>query len=364
MIVLKSEMASESREVFEQADKVRALSISYYDLNASVDTRNVRNILERGLGKEGLGIVSVTDIPTFPELRKRLLPMAAKLASMPEDVQKTWEDPESKYNVGWSSGKEWLGGDRGSERVRDTNKGSWYANPLHDVTTDDPKLLKEYPSYTRPNIWPTNSVPELERAFKELGRLMYDVGMKLLHACCEDDDTPLAASESTCAKGRLLCYMPRDEKSDEMMWCGWHRDHGSLTALCPAYYMASIHGHADPVEIDCPDACAGLYVKTRQGKVVKVLLDRDALAFQVGEALETLSEGRLQATPHCVLASREYGITRCTCALFMQPHWDQMLGSKSHCKSSVEHWHAGITFGDFSKAKFQAYYNEHTEENS
>ena len=340
---------AERRDMFEQAERVHALSISYHDLCSS-DTS--RPVLEQGLGKDGLGIVSVTDIPGFRELRKRLLPLAATLARMPEEIQRTWEDPESMYNVGWSCGKEWLGGDNASTRVLDDKKGSWYANPLHDVTTEDPELLKQYPSYTRPNIWPRDSVPELEMAFKELGRLMYDVGMKLLHACCGDDTIPLAASESTCAKGRLLCYLPRDGGgSTSTMWCGWHKDHGSITALCPAYYMDS--RDESSLEIECPDPHAGLYVQTRHGKVVKVVLDRDALAFQVGEALQALTCGRLQATPHCVVASTDQCVTRCTCALFMQPHWDQVLDSTD---TSIEHWHPGITFGEFSRAKFQTYY--------
>ena len=340
----------QDREIFERADRVDALSISYNDLTSSG-----RDILEQGLGKDGLGIVSVRDIPGFRQLRKRLLPLAATLACVPRDIQKMWEDPESMYNVGWACGKEWLGGDGLSRRVRDDKKGSWYANPLHDVSTSDPDLLKQYTSYTRPNIWPTDTVPELEMAFKELGRLMYDVGMKLLEACCDDDGIPSAASESTCAKGRLLCYLPRNGEDDGGMWCGWHKDHGSLTALCPAYYMASLDDKE--TEIDCPDPYAGLYVQTRQGKIVKVVLDRDALAFQVGEALQALTGGRLQATPHCVLSCTERGITRCTCALFMQPHWDQVLGERD---SFIEHWHPGITFGDFSRAKFHTYYDAKT----
>ena len=35
----------------------------------------------------------------------------------------------------------------------------------------------------RPNVWPGEALPELEPAFKELGRLMMDVGLRLTEHC-------------------------------------------------------------------------------------------------------------------------------------------------------------------------------------
>lgn len=38
--------------------------------------------------------------------------------------------------------------------------------------------------------------------------------------------------------GRMLNYFPFEEKGDtEDDWCGWHNDHGSLTALTSAMYI-------------------------------------------------------------------------------------------------------------------------------
>ncbi len=37
--------------------------------------------------------------------------------------------------------------------------------------------------------------------------------------------------------GRMLHYFPFENKGDaEDDWCGWHNDHGSLTALTSALY--------------------------------------------------------------------------------------------------------------------------------
>jgi len=360
---------------FDAAERVHPVTIPYESL-LDVNSDVTASLIQQGLGRHGLGLIAVSRVPKFSELRQRLLPIAYELSKQPEHVQKLWEDPESSFNVGWSFGKEMLQSSSGMGR--DTRKGSWYANPLHDFTTNEPGLLKEYPSYTRPNIWPTQHVPDLESAFKDLGQLMYSVGKKLLDRafCSLETSTSTqgvgAVSDERCVKGRLLCYLPSSpaqiERSPETklsadFWCGWHKDHGSLTALCPAYYVDDSGEESSSVVGED----VGLYVQSRNGGVFKVLIDKDTLAFQVGEALQVLSGGALQATPHCVLAPSDAGsrsMTRCTFALFMQPYWDTSLSpiagatTPSSKDIDVQHWHWGISFGEFSKLKFSAYYGD------
>jgi len=64
--------------------------------------------------------------------------------ALPSGVKERCEDPLSRYNFGWSHGKETLAGGR-----PDVNKGSFYANPLHNSVTDDPKLIAAFPTYCR-----------------------------------------------------------------------------------------------------------------------------------------------------------------------------------------------------------------------
>ena len=53
--------------------------------------------------------------------------------------------------------------------------------------------------------------------------------------------------------GRLLHYFPYDVKENgydvkknlQADWCGWHNDHGALTALTSAMYLDS---HGKPIE--------------------------------------------------------------------------------------------------------------------
>ena len=67
-------------------------------------------------------------------------------------------------------------------------------------------------------------------------------------------------------------------------WCGWHNDHGSLTALVPAMYLTK-----DGAEIPCPDPSAGLYIRNRSGELVKAVMPKNGgnnLLFQIGETAQ------------------------------------------------------------------------------
>ena len=61
--------------------------------------------------------------------------------------------------------------------------GSFYANPILDEPCTDAALMRRYPGYYRPNIWPKKSLPELEPAFKALGQIIITAGMLLMEHC-------------------------------------------------------------------------------------------------------------------------------------------------------------------------------------
>lgn len=74
-----------------------------------------------------LGIILIRNVPHFSAYRVRLLPMASTLAHSPATTLAELEDEQSQYMFGWSHGKELVNG------KRDVAKGSFYANPVHDV---------------------------------------------------------------------------------------------------------------------------------------------------------------------------------------------------------------------------------------
>jgi isopenicillin N synthase-like dioxygenase len=331
-------------------------------------------VIEKSYGFAGMGILAIRGIPTFVEKRKALLPLAFKFSALPEEVKEKYVHPPSYYSTGWSHGKEKL------EGKPDFSKGSFYANPVHDYPVEDQELIDKFPSFLYPNIWPREEMPQLEFAFKDLGRLIVETGKLLAKHIDRYVHSRLPTyppnhllniiSNSRVCKARLLNYFPpkqfreqnlqlsnsgksyaihssdlkqsssasqqpssnnlsidltklkKQEDEDISSWCGWHNDHGSLTGLTVAMFFDE---QGNPVS--CPDRRSGLYIRSRSGTLVKVTIPEDCLAFQIGETACIHSGGLLQATPHCVRASTDpddevsASLTRCTFAVFMEPEW-------------------------------------------
>ncbi|KAK6941558.1 Non-hem dioxygenase N-terminal domain [Dillenia turbinata] len=350
---------------------VKPVTISYSDLrdkNADLSMK-----IEQGFGPNGLGILSISDVPGYSSLRQNLLQLSPRLANLPDEVKKELEDPDSWYNFGWSHGKEKL-----ESGKPDLLKGSFYANPVLDIPTTEASLIERYRSYCGSNIWPAKALPELEpvcnlhAAFKALGKLILDVGLMLAHHCDlyvskgmemqKDDGLEQILFHSRCHKGRLLYYFPPQQSDctdigdSVSSWCGWHTDHGSLTGLTCAMFTR------DAEEITCPDNAAGLYIKTRTNQIVKVAFGKDEIAYQIGETAEILSGGYLCATPHCVRAPKgevAIGVDRSTFALFLQPDWDQKLNFPPNVRLHQEliPSNGSLTFGEYSEKLLNKYYH-------
>ncbi|MCD7461765.1 hypothetical protein HAX54_047064 [Datura stramonium] len=191
------------------------VSISYTQLkdkNADLSAK-----IEEGFGPNGLGVLSISEVPDYSLWRQNLLHLGPRLANLPEDVKRELEDPNSRYNFGWSHGKEKL-----ESGKLDLLKGSFYANPILDVPTTEQSLIERYPSYCGSNIWPHEALPELETAFKTLGKLILDVGLLLAYHCdryasremvmLEGEGLEQTLAHSRCHKGRLLYYFPAQHR--------------------------------------------------------------------------------------------------------------------------------------------------------
>lgn len=150
---------------------------------------------------------------------------------------------------------------------------------------------------------------------------------------------------------------------------GWHNDHGSLTGLVPALYL-----NKDQEVIPNPDPTSGLFIRSRQGELVKVDMPPDHLAFQIGETAQIQSGGVLQATPHAVKGSGVPGVSRETFAVFMEPCWmedmdipqgrtveeaQSQLAAKNlppGVPPLAKRWQVGQNFGEFSEKTISLYY--------
>jgi len=208
-----------------------------FDPSTATGARIVEQI-GKAFGPHGLGLLAVSDVPGFAAKRQALLPLAAKLPALPDLPV----DADSLYSVGWSHGKEEI-----MPGQPDTAKGSFYANPLTENLAKSlqqrdgtfPKdQAAQHPEFYAPNVWPSQSLPELQSAFCEMGQLLKKVGSKIAAACdvyCRERGVE-AQLQSTIqnslnAKGRLLHYFAQrtDDQDNENSgpWCAWHNDHVS-----------------------------------------------------------------------------------------------------------------------------------------
>ena len=296
---------------------VEVVVLDYNDLVNGID---LTDEIGKAYGVDGIGLLTVSNVPGLKEARSRLLPLAQKFATMDEATQQKYEDPKSHYSFGWSLGKEKL------EGKPDLSKGSYYANPQYDEPVSDPDLIAKYPAFLGKNIWPKEeSVLDFEDAFKSMGQLIIDIGKLVAEQCdayvkklCGDSyesgKLRRIIDTSVCCKARLLHYYSKNEEEtggqaglaqeandgDFSSWCGWHNDHGSLTGLTSAMYLDN-----SGQEVENKDKMAGLYIKGRKGQLVKAAFPSDQLAFQIGETAQVHSGGVLQATPHAVRGSTD-----------------------------------------------------------
>ncbi len=284
------------------------------------------------------------------------------------------ENPAAKYLTGWSLGKETL-----KNGQVDTLKGSYYANCAFYV---DPKLecaeptpefnTDNFPEYLSANMWPSeDALPGFKQTLEDLCRLIIDTGVLVAKTCDQYAEKEIdgykpgylehVVRTSTTTKARLLHYYPSPapkagEETLDDDWCATHLDHGCLTGLTSAMFVDETAAQDAILYPDTtqktlaplpelaasPDASAGLYIQNRNGETVQVKIPRDCIAFQTGEALQRITEGKFKAVPHFVKGVRpgvgEGAIARNTLAVFTQPNLSELVDVKSN-----------IAFGEFAR---------------
>jgi hypothetical protein len=125
-------------------------------------------------------------------------------------------------------------------------------------------------------VWPHDTIPELETSFKNLGRLMIDVGAMLsyhidLYVASQIKSYKVGTlyrfiREGDQHLGRLLHYFAQPQNGQQEDWCGWHNDHSALTGLTAPIYMTD---KGELVE-DFSDRSGGLMAKNRFADIERI----------------------------------------------------------------------------------------------
>ncbi|KAI9719440.1 MAG: hypothetical protein M1812_003511 [Candelaria pacifica] len=340
------------------------VSVNLEDLKAE---KAPLSSLEEAFGPSSLGIIIVNNLPAqYVSLRQRLLSYASYLAALPTEELETLTSPSSKYLVGWSLGKETL-----KSGHYDTLKGSYYVNcafytnPILQSAPADG--YPSFPEYTAPNIWPSKDLlPGFRSTFEELATLIIDVAALVAKACDIYSEKNIEGYKqgylehvvrtSMTTKARLLHYFPPTDDSststdqhndDDDDWCATHVDHGCLTGLTSAMFIDELSNPptlpasspSTPTSLSplpelpsSPSPSAGLYIHSRTNSITKINIPHDSLAFQTGEALEVITEGKFKAVPHFVKGGKAgmegARVARNTLAVFTQPNLWEMVDGK------------------------------------
>ena len=274
--------------------------ITYEDFSAN--NAAAVNKLKEALLKNG--IVGIKEVPGFREL-------VAEFIQTARDFQALSEATKNQYAPNRDIG-EFLGYEEGMEKFQrpdgswaiDRNKVSFYTRLDQDID----------------NKWPAE-VP-LKSAFQNLGVLITDVAKTVMEKVALTGGDTGISPDDLGAIGRMLYYRNQKAIDPNPYWCGAHFDHGTLTALLPAFYFQENVPVSEPPE-------AGLFVRTDAAEFRKVVVhDSDVLLFQVGEFGQLISNDKLKATEHRV--HRAIGpIERYTLAIFFTPQSTTAIRSVS-----------------------------------
>ncbi|GMM37654.1 hypothetical protein DASC09_049790 [Saccharomycopsis crataegensis] len=334
-----------------------------------------RESLNSAFGPDSLGIILISDLPSsYRSLRSKVLKSASLLSKLDSQVLESMESSEAFWLVGWSRGKEKLTIQKGSEIIKkpDYLKGSYYINcsffidpTLEGPPTEERERFANHKAYVTLNKWPDLSslrarvLDEFEQNAKALCNLIIQIALNVAAVCdkfiaSELTDAKFSFPGGYCesvvknsytTKARLLHYYPKSvtEVKDETgnIWCGEHLDHSVLTGLTSAMYIdeskiaEKTFDELQQLDVDgleelvaSPDPESGLYIKSRQGEVVKVDIPKDCLAFQTGSALQEISQERFKAVPHYVKGCNVAGVARNTLAVFCQPNLGENVNEK------------------------------------
>lgn len=242
---------------------------------ASVSLANPLEDLSEELGRSfsEYGFAIVRNHGIDPELIARAESRSRAFFSLPEDVKRQYHIKGGGGARGYTP--------FGTEKAKDASvkdmKEFWHVG--RDLPDGDP--LAEF---MPPNIWP-DEIEGFDTTFQELFAAFETAGSKILSAIAIHLGLDRNWFAPTVDKGnsvmRLLHYPPV-ENSEGAIRASAHEDINTITLLLGAEE-------------------AGLELKSRDGNWIPVSPSKGALAVNIGDMMQRLTNGKLRSTTHRVV---------------------------------------------------------------
>ncbi|KAK8509931.1 hypothetical protein V6N13_093770 [Hibiscus sabdariffa] len=370
--------------MMEGSEILQLYEIQYSDLmllsssssSSSCSHYQERMIMEN-LGPMGPGLLAVTNVPDASLLRRKLLPLARKLAILcPEDRKRILRD----HNLGSDV----------PLKNPDRNVSSFAMQLQYDQVLES---IESRPSHGI-DSFEDNGFDNLEHMFNALGFCMMEVGLCLARICDKHiggKELEQSLLESCAAKGRLIHYHSmvdgivlrkagqrmgssksnnharRKEnlsKSTNLetngngvrscdihssLWQQWHYDYGIFTVLTDPMFIQSSHRATQDIKLpissdqECASPSGHSYLQVfhpNKNKVLMVKSSPESFIVQVGESADILSKGKLRSTLHCVQRpARLENLSRETFVVFLQPAWSKTFSISDY---PIKHYNTSV----------------------
>jgi isopenicillin N synthase-like dioxygenase len=241
----------------------------------------------------------------------------------PTSEKATWGGADIWYQRGWTPPNTEKAVVAGGQP---DFKECYFCSP----TDADPEVASWYPEIYAPNVWPKDA-DAFRHGMLKIGGRIHDVGVLVLRGVAEalglDGDTLAAMTNGAPNVTRILKYLSlnQDQVDAGTLWGEEHTDFNLLTLL-PGGRLYDPTGRPGT-----PPGPGGLFLRTRpterhpNGIKVQGVTPPGCIVSQVGQQLEILTGGRLQATPHVITAPSTPGWTRASLAHFLHVHANEVL---------------------------------------
>ncbi|HZF46205.1 MAG TPA: 2-oxoglutarate and iron-dependent oxygenase domain-containing protein, partial [Sphingomonadaceae bacterium] len=230
---------------------------------------------ELGTSFRDWGFAVVCDHGLPPDLVAKAWELTRAFFALPDDVKRSWHIPGTGGARGYTP--------FGTERAKDAQvhdlKEFWHIG--RSLPPGDP-----LERYMPPNIWP-EGIPEFRETFEALYSAFEVAGRRILSAIAlhlglaEDWFDPTVKDGNSVM--RLLHYPPLPEGAPE----------GAI--------RAAAHGDINTITLLLGAEEAGLQVLSAKGKWTPITPPEGALAVNIGDMLERLTNKRLKSTLHRVV---------------------------------------------------------------
>ncbi|AKH41815.1 isopenicillin N synthase-like dioxygenase [Altererythrobacter atlanticus] len=220
------------------------------------------------------GFAIVRDHPIAPDLIARAWDLSRQFFALPEDVKRQYH----LAGMGGARGYTPFGTERAKDAQINDLKEFWHVG--RSLPPGDP--LEEF---MPPNVWP-QEIEGFQQTFEELFLAFETTGRRILSAIAlhlgleEDFFDPTVENGNSVM--RLLHYPPVPESADGAIRAAAHEDINTITLLLGAEE-------------------SGLQLLSREGKWLSVAPPEGALAVNIGDMLQRLTNGVMRSTTHRVV---------------------------------------------------------------